>query len=90
MIDDLVIDARGTLCPEPVLRAARVARTLSAGTRLVVLADDPAAATDLPAWARLRGHRVVSIRTPRPPDAGRDIVVTVELGAGRSTSGQPD
>ena len=30
------------------------------GTEIVVLADDPAAASDIAAWCRMRGHTLVS------------------------------
>jgi tRNA 2-thiouridine synthesizing protein A len=52
------LDARGLTCPLPVIRLARLARGLPAGTSLTVLADDPAAESDIPAWARMRGHGV--------------------------------
>ncbi len=69
------VDARGLRCPAPVLRAAVAARALPAGALLRVLATDPAAAVDLPAWARMRGHAVV-----RCDRSGDDVVVTVRLG----------
>ena len=52
------LDARGLKCPLPVIRLARLARDLPAGTTLHVLADDPAAEADIPAWTRMRGHTV--------------------------------
>lgn len=52
------LDARGLTCPLPVIRLARLARELPSGTTLLVLADDPAAEADIPAWARMRGHSV--------------------------------
>ena len=51
-----VVDARGTRCPVPVIRAARASRDLPPGATLVLLADDEAARSDVPAWARMRGH----------------------------------
>lgn len=45
----------------PVILAARVARTLAAGTVIQVFASDPAAAADLPAWCRMRGHTVLDV-----------------------------
>ena len=45
----------------PVILAARAATTLAAGTVIQVLATDPAAAADLPAWCRMRGHTVIGI-----------------------------
>ena len=58
MSDPVLVDARGTRCPTPVIRAARAARDLPSGARLVLLADDVAARSDVPAWARMRGHAV--------------------------------
>lgn len=52
------LDARGLKCPLPVIRLARLAQGRPAGTVLHVLADDPAAEADIPAWARMRGHEV--------------------------------
>lgn len=52
------LDARGLKCPLPVIRLARLAREQPSGTVLLVLADDPAAEADIPAWARMRGHSV--------------------------------
>ena len=54
-----VVDARGLRCPLPVIRLAAAARDLPPGARLTVLATDPAAEHDVPAWARMRGHAVV-------------------------------
>lgn len=54
-----LVDARGTRCPVPVIRVARVAREEAAGARVVLLADDVAARSDVPAWARMRGHTVL-------------------------------
>jgi tRNA 2-thiouridine synthesizing protein A len=53
-----IVDARGTRCPVPVIRLARAARDLPAGATLVLLADDDAAWSDVPAWARMKGHAV--------------------------------
>ncbi|HEX5334074.1 MAG TPA: sulfurtransferase TusA family protein [Cellulomonas sp.] len=56
-----VIDARGLLCPIPVIRLARAAVDAAPGTLLTVWATDPAARLDVPAWARMRGHEVVRV-----------------------------
>lgn len=63
MTDDAahpVVDARGLRCPAPVIALARAARTAAPGSELTVLATDPAARHDVPAWARMRGHAMVS------------------------------
>lgn len=53
------IDARGLLCPQPLILLARAARDRP-GTVIVLLADDPAAESDVPAWCRLRGASLES------------------------------
>lgn len=76
-----VVDARGTRCPVPVIRAARVARDLPDGASIVLLADDEAARSDVPAWARLRGHTVDVV----PEKAWTRYVVVLGGSAVRST-----
>jgi tRNA 2-thiouridine synthesizing protein A len=51
-----VIDCLGQRCPLPVIALARRLPQLPVGAVLRVLADDPAAANDIPAWCRLRGQ----------------------------------
>jgi TusA-related sulfurtransferase len=51
-----VVDARGLRCPLPVIHLARRAVEEPPGTLLEVWATDPAAAADVPAWCRMRGH----------------------------------
>ncbi len=54
-----VVDARGKRCPIPVIELAKHIRTVEVGDRLAVLADDPAAALDIPAWCRMRSQEYV-------------------------------
>ncbi len=56
-----VVDARGLRCPLPVIRAAQRAARLGPGDVLRVISTDPASEFDLPAWARMRGHRVLRL-----------------------------
>jgi tRNA 2-thiouridine synthesizing protein A len=53
------IEARGVLCPVPIIRLARTASSLPPGSLVELLTDDPAAEFDVPAWCRLRGHEHV-------------------------------
>ena len=53
---DVVVDARGLRCPLPVIRLAHSARDAVSGAVIEVLATDPAARADIPAWCRLRGQ----------------------------------
>lgn len=50
------VDSRGKRCPAPVIDLARAMVDAAEDEVVDVLADDPAAATDIPAWCRLRGH----------------------------------
>ena len=55
----MIVDSRGRRCPLPVIDLAKAVRDAAVGDVVTVLADDPAAATDIPAWCRLRGHEFV-------------------------------
>ena len=55
----LVIDAVGRRCPLPVIDLAKRVTEVPVGAVIEVLADDPAAAADIPAWCRMRGHEYV-------------------------------
>jgi tRNA 2-thiouridine synthesizing protein A len=50
------LDARGLLCPLPVLRAGRRLRAMPPGAVLRLIADDPAAAVDVPHFCAATGH----------------------------------
>lgn len=54
------IDARGLICPLPVLRLAKALRGLESGARVRVLADDPVAVVDIPHFCQQAGHRLVA------------------------------
>ncbi len=77
--DSVVVDARGLICPAPIIALAKAARGLAEGTRVTVLATDPAAAVDVPAWARMRGHRMLDSVSETTED-GEQLVLTVLLG----------
>ena len=62
MSEEAVVDARGERCPLPVIRLASLVREQPEVRVVTVLATDPAAAHDVPAWCRMRGHRFVGAR----------------------------
>jgi len=64
-----LVDARGLRCPAPVIALARAAREAAPGTVLTVWWTDPAARHDIPAWARMRGHKVL-VTEPLAPEEG--------------------
>ena len=53
------LDCRGRRCPLPIIDLARAIVTVEVGEAVVVEADDPAAAPDIAAWCRMRGHEFV-------------------------------
>ena len=57
----LELDCRGMLCPRPVIELARRIDDVPVGDDLVVYADDVAAATDVPAWCRMREQEFVGV-----------------------------
>lgn len=57
-MNPIEVDARGLRCPLPVIRLAEAARDAPAGTVITVLATDPAARHDVPAWCRMRDHEL--------------------------------
>jgi TusA-related sulfurtransferase len=77
-----VVDARGLRCPLPVIRLAQRARDGLAGDVLEVWATDPAAAADVPAWARLRGHTYLGAREGDPAEGAGYTAYLVRLRAG--------
>jgi tRNA 2-thiouridine synthesizing protein A len=50
------VDARGLLCPLPVLKARKILLGLSPGDELCILADDPMAVIDMPHFCEEAGH----------------------------------
>jgi len=52
----LRIDALGRKCPIPIIMLAERIGEVPVGGYLEVLADDPAAKTDIPAWCGLKSH----------------------------------
>lgn len=68
-----LVDARGVLCPVPIIRLARAAAALPDASLIELLTDDPAARPDVAAWCRLRGHELLltedlSDPVPGPPN----------------------
>jgi TusA-related sulfurtransferase len=53
---DILVDVRGEFCPVPVIRTSDAIRQLPVGGTVLVIADDPAIAIDLPAWCHSNGH----------------------------------
>jgi tRNA 2-thiouridine synthesizing protein A len=58
----LTIDALGKKCPIPIIMLAERIREVAIGQTVEVLADDPAAKSDLPAWCMLKSQEYLATR----------------------------
>ena len=56
------IDARGLLCPLPVLKLRKRLKPLAVGDRLELWSDDPAAVIDVPHFCNEAGHALIESR----------------------------
>lgn len=59
-MNEAELDARGLLCPLPVLKARKRLGALGVGDVLSILADDPAAVIDVPHFCTEQGHELLS------------------------------
>nr|WP_301539568.1 sulfurtransferase TusA family protein [Nocardioides sp. zg-1308] len=57
------MDCRALPCPMPVIELARHLADVEVGALLAVVAHDPAAAVDVPAWCRMKGQDYVRADT---------------------------
>ena len=55
----VTIDALGRKCPIPIILLAQQICDVPVGSVIAVLADDPAAYSDIPAWCGLKSHDCV-------------------------------
>ncbi|HZR48656.1 MAG TPA: sulfurtransferase TusA family protein [Streptosporangiaceae bacterium] len=59
----LTIDALGRKCPIPIIMLAEQIRDVPVGAVVAVLADDPAAYTDVPSWCAMKSHDFAGYQT---------------------------
>jgi tRNA 2-thiouridine synthesizing protein A len=70
------LDCRNLLCPMPVIRTqAQIAR-MEPGEELEVIATDPGARQDIPAWCRVHGHDLI-----QSWDDGNEIHLLIRVNA---------
>src|SRR6266702_3043606 len=55
-VASLTIDALGRKCPIPIIMLADQIGNVPLGAVVAVLADDPAAYTDIPSWCTMKAH----------------------------------
>ena len=62
MQKDHTFDARGMLCPIPVLKTAQKIKEVDMGEVLEGLSDDEGAREDFPAWCDQTGNELLGIK----------------------------
>ena len=56
-----VVDSRGSFCPGPITDLFKAYRNSQVGDIIDLLATDPAAKSDVTAWARKSGNELLDI-----------------------------
>ena len=74
-MSDYELDARRMLCPMPVIKTQKRVKELAVGDILAVVCTDPGALSDIPAWARINGHKVINSQ-----ERDDEIIITVQVG----------
>lgn len=64
---DHQLDALGLRCPEPVMMLRQKIRKIDTGETLLVTADDPSTARDIPSFCRFMEHQLVKQQTDELP-----------------------
>ena len=57
---DVVLDARGLVCPMPLIKARQALMVVGSGATICVLATDPDSVADFANFCDATGHRLVS------------------------------
>ena len=57
---DHTLDALGLRCPEPVMMVRMNIRKINVGETLLVIADDPSTARDIPSFCEFMEHELLA------------------------------
>lgn len=69
------LNARGLLCPLPVIRVQDEVKKLTEGDVLEVVCTDPGVLSDIPAWCRINGHQVLDTQANNS-----EYIITLQVG----------
>jgi tRNA 2-thiouridine synthesizing protein A len=59
----MIVDARGSWCPGPLMELVRVIKEEPVGTEFELLSSDEGSRRDVPLWLEKAGHRLVEMHT---------------------------
>ncbi|MBV1915400.1 MAG: sulfurtransferase TusA family protein [Pseudomonadales bacterium] len=68
------LNAQNLLCPMPVIKTQDKIATLASGDILEVSCTDPGVLSDIPAWCRINGHKLL-----HSEQSDRIIKLTIEV-----------
>jgi tRNA 2-thiouridine synthesizing protein A len=74
---DVLLDARGLVCPLPLVKARQALMVVEAGATICVLATDPEARSDFERFCEATGHLLHGI-----DEEGGVLVIVLEKTAG--------
>ena len=57
---DVLLDARGLVCPMPLIKARQALMVVGRGATICVLATDPGSVADFTSFCDATGHRLLS------------------------------
>jgi TusA-related sulfurtransferase len=60
---DRTLDAKGLLCPMPIVKLAKLMKELEPGQVVLLEATDPGAVPDVTAWAKNTGNPLMAQET---------------------------
>ncbi len=58
----LIVDAKGLVCPMPILKAKKAIDSIQVGEVLELVATDPGSMADFKAWTKSTGHELLEAR----------------------------
>jgi TusA-related sulfurtransferase len=76
-INEIRIEARGMRCPRPIVELAKARRQATAGTIVVITADDLAFESDVKAWCETTRNSLKSLEK-----SGDVVRAVIELTGG--------
>ncbi len=59
----MIVDARGSWCPGPLMELVRVIKEEPVGTEFELLSNDEGSRKDVPTWLEKAGHQLVEVRS---------------------------
>lgn len=62
MQSDATLDTKGLMCPMPIVKLAKKMKEMQVGQVLELIADDPGAKEDVPAWTQRTGNELVETK----------------------------